>query len=78
LSIEKDNTRVTVEKTLDMVRRTKEIMKQRYQFGPDKVGMDNREARRQIQNMSEQDRQRMFNTMGSDQWDMFMEKIYNG
>ena len=76
--MEKDATRIAVEKTLLMVKNTKELMKTRYKFGPNKVGMNKREARRKIQGMSDNEQQSFMQTIGSDQWDVMMEGLYSG
>jgi|TARA_R110002020_G_scaffold297541_1_gene513307 hypothetical protein len=76
--MKKDNSRITVEKTLSQIRNTKKLMSQRYEFGPDKVHMSNREARIMIQNMDQDSRDRMFSTMGTESWNLMMEKLYNG
>jgi len=76
--MEKDATRIAVEKTLAMVRNTKELMKTRYKFGPNKVGMDRREARRKIQGMDDVERQSFMKTIGPEQWGVMMEDLYNG
>ena len=76
--MEKDTTRIAVEKTLTMVKNTKELMKARYKFGPNKVGMDRREARRKIQKMDEGERQSFMNTVGPEQWGIMMEDLYHG
>ncbi len=76
--MEKDATRIAVEKTLLMVKNTKELMKKRYTFGPNRVGMDRREMRRKIQGMGESEQQSFMNTIGPDKWGAMMEDLYNG
>ena len=43
--MKKDATRITVEKTLANIKRVKTRMSKLYEFGPDKVKLDRREAR---------------------------------
>ena len=76
--MEKDTTRIAVEKTLYMIQNTKALMKSRYKFGPNKVGMDRREARRKIQKMDDGERQSFMNTIGPEQWGVMMEDLYHG
>jgi len=76
--MEKDATRIAVEKTLLMVKTTKTLMKTRYKFGPNKVGMNKREARRKIQGMDDNERESFMKTIGPDQWDVMMEGLYSG
>jgi ClpP class serine protease len=76
--MEKDSTRIAVEKTLNMVKNTKELMKSRYKFGPNKVGMNKREVRRKIQSMSDSERQSFMKTIGPEQWGVMMEGLYSG
>jgi hypothetical protein len=76
--MEKDTSRKTVEKTLNQITNIKNIFAKRYAFGPRHVKMDRRESRRMIQNMSDEQRQSMFNTIGKDKWDSMMQDMYNG
>jgi hypothetical protein len=76
--MEKDATRIAVEKTLLMVKNTKELMAKRYKFGPNSVGMDKREMRLKIQNMDALEKQSFMKTVGPEKWGAMMENLYNG
>ena len=76
--MKKDATRITVEKTLANIKRVKTRMSKLYEFGPNKVKLDRREARLLVQNMGEDERNNLFGTLGKDKWDSMMRDMYNG
>ena len=76
--MKKDATRVTVEKTLTQIKRVKKLMGEKFAFGPDSVKLDRREARKMIQNMSPEQYDTFFSSLGRDKWDVMMQDLYRG
>lgn len=73
---DRDMSRVTIEKATRMIELTRAAVKRMIPFGPDKVRMTPREARRFIQGMSPSAKDALFKKMGPDEWDKLMERIY--
>lgn len=75
--MKKDATRMTVEKTIKQIQMVRKKMKDLYAFGPNSVRMEKREARRMIQNMSPEQYDSFFASMGKDKWDVLMKDLYS-
>ena len=65
-----------VEKTAAKIGRVREYMKAKLPYGPTKVKMDRREARRFLQNMEPATQEILKQRMGPEQWDAMMGRLY--
>ena len=75
-TVDKDVSRLVVEKTAASVERLRSRMKTLMPYGPTKVKMNSREARRFLQNMQPATQEILKQRMGVAEWDAMMERLY--
>lgn len=76
--MQKDVSRLAVERATKMIGLVRESIKKKMPFGPGKVQLEPKEARLLIQKMSPQAKERLVSSMGSDAWDTLMRRLYGG
>ena len=76
--MQKDVSRLAVERAIKVIGLVRESIKARMPFGPGKVQLDPKEARLLIQKMSPSAKESLVAAMGSDKWDELMGRLYGG
>lgn len=74
--MDKDATRLAVERAVEMIGAIRSVVKARMPLGPGQVQMTPKEMRRHVQDLSPQAKEAMIAKVGEQQWNDLMGRLY--